>query len=322
MRHPLYKYNAETCQYERVKVKTFDVIFYACGVIVMAIAMLAGMLALHDFIFDSKKELALRKENKALESNYAVLTSQLSTIEGTLASLEEDDKKLHAKFFNKSPEEKRTENKSRKHLLLADPRAFSKAVDEINSSTDAIKGKTLNNSYAVVRHGAFTKKAVMHASTMPNIQPVRPWQPDNLLSGFGMRINPFHKGLYEHPGIDIAAVRGTEVISTAAGRIIQIKKSDLQAGYGNYIEVDHGNGFITRYAHLEEIRVKLYQKVDKGSVIATSGNSGGSIAPHLHYEIVRNGINVNPVNYLVEGLSSDDYHHLKTLSEKHNQSLD
>jgi murein DD-endopeptidase MepM/ murein hydrolase activator NlpD len=322
MRHPLYKYNAETCQYERVKVKVFDVIFYACGTMVTAIAMLVGMLFLHDFLFDSKKEIAFRNENKALENNHAILTGQLNTIDVTLASLEEEDKKLHSKFFNTSPEESTKDNKSRKHLLLGDAPAFRKAVEEINSNTDAIRNKSLKTNSAFADNETFDKSSVLNALMMPNIKPIRPWQPENLLSGFGMRINPFHKGLYEHPGIDLAAVRGTEVIATASGRIVQIKRSDLQAGYGNFIEIDHGNGFITRYAHLEEIKVKLYQKIDKGSVIATSGSSGGSIAPHLHYEIVRDGINVDPVNYLVEGLSSDDYYHLKLLSDKHNQSLD
>jgi murein DD-endopeptidase MepM/ murein hydrolase activator NlpD len=157
---------------------------------------------------------------------------------------------------------------------------------------------------------------------MPTLPPVQPWNNDKLISGFGMRVNPFHKGLYEHPGVDITMPRGTSVIASSSGTVRQVKRSNLQAGYGNYIEIDHGHGFVTRYAHLEEIKVKLYERVAKGSVVGTVGSSGGSIAPHLHYEILRDGRNVDPVTYMIEGLTSEDHHVMKVLSRKKNQSLD
>jgi murein DD-endopeptidase MepM/ murein hydrolase activator NlpD len=157
---------------------------------------------------------------------------------------------------------------------------------------------------------------------MPAYQPVQPWSADKVLSGFGTRVNPFHKGLYEHPGVDIGAPRGAAVNATAPGVVTEIKRSTVEAGYGNFIEIDHGHGFRTRYAHLEEIKVKLNQRIAKGAVIGTVGNSGGSIAPHLHYEIIRDGKNVDPVRYMIEGLSSLEHHQLTQVSKKHNQSLD
>jgi murein DD-endopeptidase MepM/ murein hydrolase activator NlpD len=123
----------------------------------------------------------------------------------------------------------------------------------------------------MVSNLSLTDSHLKTISSMPLLVPtIRPWNTDNLLSGFGMRVNPFHKGLYEHPGVDIAMPRGTEVIATASGTVIEIRKSDVQAGYGNYIEIDHGNGFITRYAHLEDIHVKVPSERSQGvSVIAT-----------------------------------------------------
>jgi murein DD-endopeptidase MepM/ murein hydrolase activator NlpD len=143
-----------------------------------------------------------------------------------------------------------------------------------------------------------------------------------LVSGFGTRINPFHKGKYKHPGIDFAAPRGTAVVAAAGGRVIDINKSDLQAGYGNSVDIDHGHGFITRYAHLETITVKQGERVAKKVVIGTVGNSGGSIAPHLHYEVIYEGEPVNPLKYMIEGLNSYDYSRLNALNNKQNQSLD
>lgn len=96
----------------------------------------------------------------------------------------------------------------------------------------------------------------------------------------------------------------------------------MQAGYGNYIEIDHGNGLITRYAHLEDVMVRVGQKVSKNSVIGTVGMSGGAIAPHIHYEIIRNGEQVDPVPYMLEKLNSKEYIELQKLGSKKNQSLD
>src|SRR5262249_14451322 len=98
--------------------------------------------------------------------------------------------------------------------------------------------------------------------------------------------------------------------------------SDLQAGYGNFIEIDHGHGFTTRYAHLGEIKIRQGQRVKKGTAIATVGSTGGSIAPHLHYEVIRNGKQIDPVHFMIDGVTSHEYSVLRTISQKENQSLD
>jgi murein DD-endopeptidase MepM/ murein hydrolase activator NlpD len=324
MRNTLYQYNAETCQYERVRVKTPDVLFYLSGIFVVALLMLAGMLTLHDYIFDSPREITLRSENAALAKNQVILTSQLNTIESTLSELGTEDEKLHEKFFG-SPMEKMTDfnvRSTNKHLLLADPSTFRSVAETMGGRSSELLSQSATTSSFYGNQLSLTKERLKAIVSMPLLQPIQPWHTANLLSGFGMRVNPFHKGLYEHPGVDIAMPRGSAVIATASGTVIEISKSTVQAGYGNYIEIDHGNGFITRYAHLEDVQVKYRQKVTKGSVIATVGNSGGSIAPHLHYEIIRDGITVDPVHYMIEGLSSNEHHQLKLISQKQNQSLD
>jgi murein DD-endopeptidase MepM/ murein hydrolase activator NlpD len=325
MRNTLYQYNAKTCQYERVRVKTPDVLFYMSGIVVVALLMLAGMLTIHDYIFDSAREIALRQENAALSKNQVILASQLNTIEATLSELGLKDEKLHQKFFG-SPMEKPPEaagiRSANKHLLLADPSTFIRVVEMMRTRSSELLMQSAITSSFYGNQLTLSEKQLRAIGSMPLLQPIQPWNSDNVISGFGMRVNPFHKGLYEHPGVDIAMPRGSEVIATASGTVIEINKSIVQAGYGNYIEIDHGNGFITRYAHLEDIHVKYRQKITRGSIIATVGNSGGSIAPHLHYEIIRNGITVDPVHYMIDGLSSNEHHQLKLISQKQNQSLD
>jgi murein DD-endopeptidase MepM/ murein hydrolase activator NlpD len=323
MRHSLYKYNAETCQYERIRVKTPDVIFYMSAVIVVAILMLAGMLVLHDFLIDSSKEITLREQNKAFEKNHVLLTAQLNSIELALARLSEEDRKLHEKFFG-SPMDKvaaQATDAGNKQLLLADPLLFRRAVEKISSRSSVLLTNSSRTS-SFYGEKLSLKDHRDKLNSLPLLQPTRPWNTEHLISGFGMRVNPFHKGLYEHPGIDITAPRGSEVVATAAGVIVEIKRSTVQAGYGNYIDIDHGHGFVTRYAHLDEIRVHYRQKISKGATIGTVGSSGGSIAPHLHYEVIHNGVTVDPVHYMIEGLSSDEHYRMKMISGKQNQSLD
>jgi murein DD-endopeptidase MepM/ murein hydrolase activator NlpD len=323
MHKSLYRYNAETCQYERIRIKSSDVFFYASGVLVTALGMLAGMLLLHDYIFDSQKEIVLRSENSALVSNSIVLTSQLNSIESTLTALAQKDDTLHAKFFGSKAQEKASGNTlANKQLLLADASAFRMAVEKMNDRSSNLLDKSTATNVFYGSEIELKAETVNTLMSMPVLQPIQPWNSDRVISGFGMRINPFHKGLYEHTGVDITVPKGTAVIATASGTIISVSKSDVQAGYGNYVEIDHGNGFTTRYAHLEEIVVKRHQKISKGTSLGTVGNSGGSIAPHLHYEIVRNGITVDPIPYMIEGLSSTEHNRLRQLANKQNQSLD
>jgi murein DD-endopeptidase MepM/ murein hydrolase activator NlpD len=157
---------------------------------------------------------------------------------------------------------------------------------------------------------------------LPTLAPVQQFEADKLVSGFGKRINPFHKGLYHHDGVDISLPTGTAVVATAPGTIVLSNLSSLVAGFGNYIEIDHGNGIVTRYAHLGELKAYYGQRVTRGQIIGTIGSSGGSIAPHLHYEVIKNGKNVNPVHYIISGLNSNQYQTLVDNSNKVNQSLD
>lgn len=324
MRHSVYRYNSNTCRYERVQVAPRDVVTYIMGVLVMSIAMLAGLLFLHDFLIDSENELALRKENAALTRNSVVLTNQLNEIESTLTTLNAEDKRLHQKFFGTELTEPSVQNNkaSKQQLLLADPTSFSNAVKALKDHSSNLVDQSSKTNRYFGNAVDMSKDDVAAIDAMPTAQPVEPWESEKLISGFGMRVNPFHKGLYEHPGVDIALPRGTFVRTTAAGTVILIKTSDLQAGYGNYIDIDHGNGFVTRYAHLQDINVRYGQKIKKGFVIGTIGSSGGSVAPHLHYEIIYKEKNVDPVLFMIEGLSSREHFNLKNSSQKQNQSLD
>ncbi len=136
----------------------------------------------------------------------------------------------------------------------------------------------------------FEDKRSLFAST-PSIWPVRGW----VTSRYGTRTSPFSGILKLHEGIDIAAQTGTPVVAAADGVVI---KAGFGTGYGNMVEVSHGYGLKTLYAHNSRLNVKAGQRVRRGDVIAYAGDSGSSTGPHLHYEVRVNGLPVNPAKYL------------------------
>ena len=129
-------------------------------------------------------------------------------------------------------------------------------------------------------------------SSTPSIRPTEGW----LSSGFGYRVSPF-TGLREfHKGFDIAGRKGTEIIAPADGIVTFVGRN---GSYGKMIKIDHGHGMITRYGHLQKALKKRGESVKRGDIIALMGNTGRSTGPHLHYEVMLNGLPVNPKKYIL-----------------------
>jgi len=319
-----YYYNPKTCRYERVKLRWFDVLAYVLGVILTGTVFFAGILALQNRIVKTENETRLRQENAMLDKHRSLLTAQLTDIESTLNTLQSKDKELAAKLFDPSGDFQRDVNTSfeKSEILLAEPAEAQAIMDDLKLKSSALATKSASTNASFGRHFNLRKKEIAMLQAMPSLMPVSEKYSDFLASGFGTRVHPIHKGLFHHPGIDFVAPRGTEVRATGSGEVVAVHSSKLEAGYGNYVEVDHGHGFVTRYAHLEEIRVRYGQHIDKGATLGTVGSSGGSVAPHVHYEVIRDGENTDPVHFMIERLSSADYKKLTALAKKQNQSLD
>lgn len=318
-----YYYNPETCRYEPRKTAYGSILGYAVLFSVSTVLLFLGILFLHSKLFLSERSKELKKENKTFEKHFASLQGQASVLEGSIDNLKEKNAALHEKLFETPFEQTELQSSSKKaDLLLADAETFSKELNALNKKASSITRTAVSHNTEIADYSIRERDKVFLLS-VPSIQPVENSENTKLVSGFGVRINPFHKGNYNHPGVDFTSARGTAVVATGAGRVIKaIKGSTLQAGYGNYVDIEHGNGLITRYAHLDDVTVRVGQKVDKGFTIGTVGMSGGSVAPHVHYEIIRNGNQVDPVPYMLEGLTSDQHIDLQKLGAKKNQSLD
>lgn len=156
----------------------------------------------------------------------------------------------------------------------SDPTAFDTSLDELDAALDQLES---------VRENVRTLPVAMPAPGAA------------VTSSFGSRSDPFLKRIAFHSGIDFRTRTGTPVHVTGSGKVVSAGRN---GGYGYMVEVDHGRGLRTRYAHLSKILVKKGQEVTVGDVIARSGNTGRSTGPHLHYEVRRNGKAVNPLRYI------------------------
>ncbi|MDE7154590.1 MAG: M23 family metallopeptidase [Muribaculaceae bacterium] len=139
---------------------------------------------------------------------------------------------------------------------------------------------------------------------IPSVQPISLLDMKQLASGYGYRVDPVYGTSRFHEGMDFAAQPGTRVNATGDGTVIH---AGWKSEYGNLVEVDHGYGYVTRYAHLSKINVKNGETVNRGDKIGEVGSTGKSTGPHLHYEVRYKGVAQPPYKYYFEDLTPEQY---------------
>ncbi|MEK6546377.1 MAG: M23 family metallopeptidase [Nitrospinota bacterium] len=166
-------------------------------------------------------------------------------------------------------------------------------IDDLNKNINVLKNQAEAQEISFQELDEFFKGQASLLSSTPSIWPVRGW----VTSGFGYRISPFTDRKEVHEGIDIASRLSSPVIAPADGIVV---RNGRDATYGNILEIDHGYGVVTRYGHNARVLVNVGEKIKRGQAIAQIGNTGRSTGPHLHYEVVLNGVPVNPFRYILE----------------------
>jgi len=316
-----YRYNPTTCRYEPVSVQPKNIIGSILLYLSLTGVLATALLFLHSAVFTTETERALIQENNVLKAHHKELKHELKTVQASLLNLEKAEGVVHEKLA-----------RNLEQPDLADQLAVNYEPPQVDDFKKEIK-KTKDESINLLTKARYTnfvlasnlnidKKSLELLMNIPAFQPVENKELTKLVSGFGSRIHPFHGATYFHQGVDFVAPRGTPVYASASGIVSLINFSDLQMGNGNVIEIDHGNGYKTRYHHLDKINVKQGQTIAKGSVIGTVGMTGGAVSPHLHFEVLKNNKHVNPIDYLFEGLTSTEYEALRVLANQKNQALD
>ncbi len=319
-----YYYDTETCKYERIRTKKSDVVLNAMGLLTLTLAMAVVLVILYTTYFESPKELMLRNEVKQLEFYYSTLNEDVEEMYEILNKIEYRDDNIYRVVLGAEPIEASVRDagvggadryadireKGIQHTAL---------VVSLHEKVDKLRRKLYieSKSQDEVVKTAQNKEKLFAA--IPAIQPISNKELIALASGFGMRIHPIYKVKKRHAGIDFAAGIGTPIYATADGKIV---KADVKfSGYGKMIEIDHGFGYRTRYAHMHGFNVKVGQQVKRGDLIGYVGNTGLSTAPHLHYEVIINGKHVDPVHYFFNDLTPAEYEKILELASTENQSL-
>jgi len=288
-----------------------------------SIMAIAGVMIFNHY-FDSPKELNLINENQELKLYYEFLEEEVTAINEMVADLQDRDDNLYRVIFESEPipstirkagfgGSERYKNIKQKGLKQ------EKIILSVMEKVDQLKRKLYvqSVSYDELSETALNKEE--YWASIPAIQPIYNEELNNLASGFGIRLHPILKVRKMHNGIDFSAPKGTPIYATGDG-VVDLVQTEF-GGYGKNIILDHGFGFTTRYAHMNDFNVKRGQKVKRGDCIGYVGNTGSSTAPHVHYEIMKDGKHVNPVHYFFKDLDPSEYDRILELASRENQSL-
>ena len=196
----------------------------------------------------------------------------------------------------------------------------SDIVIETTKKLDRIKKKIVvqSESYDDLFDLARTKEDML--VSIPAIMPISNRDLTRTASGFGLRIHPIYKIIKFHAGMDFTAPTGSEIYATGNGTVEAVNTASR--GFGKHIIIDHGYGYKSLYAHLDGFNVRRGQKVERGEVIGFVGNTGTSVAPHLHYEVRLNGKSIDPVNFYMNDLNAEEYERMIEIVSKTGQSFD
>jgi murein DD-endopeptidase MepM/ murein hydrolase activator NlpD len=318
-----YKFNKRSLQFEEVKATVKTRILKALSVIATG-SVFASVVIFFAYTFlDSPKEKMLKREIAQYEMQFELINERIQQYDAVLSDLADRDDNIYRVIFEAEP----VSSAVRKAGFGGTDR-YSKLEGYKNSDIiiETVKKLDRIQSQLVVQSKSFdevyemAKNKAEMLSCIPAIQPVSNKDLKRLSSYYGYRTDPIYKVRKFHPGIDFSAPTGTEIYATGDGVVKQISRS--RRGYGNRIVIDHGYGYQTMYAHIHEFKVRKGQKVKRGQLIATVGNTGKSTAPHLHYEIRKNDKKVNPIYYFFNDLTPDEYETVLELSSRPTQSLD
>lgn len=301
-----YIYNSETNTYEPVKgvrgwlSNLFWILFWS-------ILLCAGVVLIVYFFFGSPKEEMLKLENERIKAQYNILLRRVDDAMVVLDDIKYRDENLYRVIMQAEPIGDKVRNAGVDNAArYADLISMSngRLVATVTQDVDRLARNlyVLDNSFNELVDLARSQEDRM--KHIPAIQPVADKDLKRLGSGFGWRIDPVFNTRNFHDGIDLTANTGVPVYASGDAKVVF---TGWRRGYGKTIELDHGYGYVTRYAHLHKIDVNPGETVSRGKIIGQVGNTGKSTGSHLHYEVVYRGRNVDPINYFFMDVTPEEY---------------
>jgi murein DD-endopeptidase MepM/ murein hydrolase activator NlpD len=323
MRKIKYYYNTHTLRFEKLerplRVRLLQVFGFIAASIVTGIIIFAIAFQ----YIDSPKEKILRQQNEDLKEGYAVIEERLKQLELKMGEITNRDNTVYRSIFEADPVAdsariKDMEQKKEVQLVqrLGSTELVNAIIDQLNNLTlrMAYQNKSFNDLIDMVNNKTKLLAAI------PAIQPISNKQLSRIASGFGYRIDPIYKTRKAHLGLDFAASSGTPIYATADG-IVKFSGFSTN-GYGNHVIINHGFGYETLYGHMVRVNASQGQQVKRGQVIGYVGSTGKSTGPHLHYEVHKSGIQIDPINFFYNDLTPAQFDRLLKIAAANNQSLD
>ena len=322
MRKVYYIYNPKTRTYDRVCPTVRQRVMSILRSLFVGMGFGVGAFLLFLWIFGTPSEKELRIENSRLQAQYDVLSHRLDEALTVMKDLQQRDDNLYRVMLQADPiadpVRRASYGGTNRYEELMDL-ANADLVVNTTQKMDMLDRQLYIQSQSFDEVVKLCKENDEKLKCIPAIQPVANKDLKYTASGYGLRIDPIYNTTKFHEGMDFSANIGTPVYATGNG---VVTKAGWQSGYGKIIKIDHGYGYETWYAHLNDMDVRVGQKVVRGQVIGEVGNTGKSTGPHLHYEVHVKGRVVNPVNYYFMDLNADDYDKMIQMAENHGKVYD
>lgn len=323
MKKQKFRYNPVTLSYDKVEVSWREKLLRV--ILVAAPAIVLGFLfyLLFSSLFKSTREKNLEIEYANVSAQITKMNEDYALAERVLKDLQKKDDELYRVAFNAEPFPENLRKMGTgggddySHL---EGTQFSDRLIELNKRLKEIEKQIYAQSISFDEVIALAKEKDKMLSCIPAIQPVSNEDLNQISSGFGMRIDPIYKTARMHWGLDFTADEGTNVYSTGNGVVKDLEQNAW--GYGNCVLIDHGFGYVSRYAHLSAFKVKKGDKITRGQLIGLVGSTGKSTAPHLHYEIEKNGVKIDPIHFFHSDITPEEYERLLELAKNANQTFD
>lgn len=304
----------------RSRISFRRLVVIVCKYVLLSIVSALLFYCLFALLFDTRREKALRAENRYLSGEYYRMRNRMKLIDNTIEQLQGRDSKIYYEIFNTTPPD----------FSGKDSDTVRLGIDELEtlSEEDLIWNAYVRDLQIESRSAKITA-ALASLDTLlrsgkkidiPSIVPLRDFSVMSTGASVGLKINPFYKTVRQHNGIDLVAAEGSDVIAPADGTVISVSHS--VKGDGNKVVISHGSGIQTVYSHLAKTKVVRGERVRRGDVIGTVGTSGASLAAHLHYEVWKDGRADNPVDYFFAQLDSREYREVYVISSTTGQSMD
>jgi murein DD-endopeptidase MepM/ murein hydrolase activator NlpD len=318
-----YYYDSETLSYRKIELRKRDKFKKVLGfVLSAAIAGLLFMFISFQFI-ESPKQKAQKRELENMKLHYDLLSKKMNQVQDVLEGIQHRDNEIYRLYFEANPipdEQRKAGFGGVNRYKSLEGFENSDMIIDVSKSMDILSKQLYIQSKSLddIINLAEDKEKLLAA--IPAIMPVRKEDLTRMASGYGWRSDPFTKARKMHRGMDFTAPTGTPVYAAGNGKII--RADNTASGFGEHIEIDHGYGYSTIYAHLSKYNVKAGQKVKRGDLIGFVGNTGRSSGPHLHYEVHKNGQPINPINFYYGNLTPEEFKQMLKTASQEGQSFD